>query len=97
MSHTPGPWILDNAKDDYGDRTWEVSSQEGTYMAYGIPWHRLDDARLVAAAPDLLAALRQAAHALNVAKRFTVGATNSYAIAADIDRAIAKAEGRDDV
>ena len=91
MSHTPGPWILDNAKDDYGDRTWEVSSQEGTYMAYGIPWHRLDDARLVAAAPELLAASRLANQELI---DLGVGSSGSPALVA-LWAAIAKAEGRE--
>ena len=41
----------------------------------------------------LLKALRLAVHALNVHERFGVGDTDSYAIAAECDNAIAEAEG----
>jgi len=48
--HTPGPWITDTC---VGDR-WRVSHQgRWTATAYTKP-----DARLIAAAPDLLAALK---------------------------------------
>ena len=49
---------------------------------------------LIAAAPELLAACHEAVSALNVKERFKVQGTNSYAIAALCDKAIAKAEGR---
>jgi hypothetical protein len=54
---------------------------------------RDDDLRLRLAARDLLAALQHAATALNTAPRFKVPSldTDSYAIAAVCDRAIAKA------
>jgi hypothetical protein len=51
--------------------------------------------RLIELAPELLAALKQAVTALNVAKRFRVLDTDSYQIAAMCDAAIAKAEGRE--
>lgn len=54
----------------------------------------ISTASLIAAAPPLLFALRSAVNALNVAPRFRVGGTTSYAVAAMCDQAIAKAEGR---
>jgi hypothetical protein len=58
----------------------------------GDDWQSMID--LVAAAPELLSALRQSVTALNMAPRFRVGDTDSYAIASACDRAISKAEGR---
>jgi hypothetical protein len=58
----------------------------------GEDWQAMVD--LVAAAPELLAALRLARNALNVAPRFHVGSTDSYEIAAACDKAISKSEGR---
>lgn len=54
-----------------------------------------DDLRLQRAASDLLGALEKAVVALNVTPRFEVPslATNSYAVAAICDKAIAKAKG----
>jgi hypothetical protein len=49
------------------------------------------NAAIMTAAPDLLAALRLAQTALNTARRFRVGETDSYKIAATVDNAIAKA------
>lgn len=49
------------------------------------------NARLGAAAPNLLAALLLARQALNTAPRFRVGDTDSYKIAAIVDKAIAEA------
>jgi hypothetical protein len=55
-----------------------------------------DEDRLRTAAPRMLEALTLARHALNMAPRFRVGDTDSYKIAAAVDRAIAEATaGRD--
>jgi hypothetical protein len=60
-------------------------------------WHS-DDYLLRQAAGDLLSALKKAVIALNTARRFKVPKldTDSYAIAADCGRAIAKAKGEND-
>ena len=50
------------------------------------------NARLASAAPELLEALRLAQSALNTAPRFRVGDTDSYKIAAQVDKAIAEAD-----
>lgn len=52
----------------------------------------LDNARLDTAAPALLEALLLARTALNAAPRFRVGDSDSYKIAAIVDRAIAEAK-----
>jgi hypothetical protein len=49
------------------------------------------NARLIENAPELLGALLLAQEALNAAPRFRVGDTDSYRIAATVDKAIAKA------
>ena len=58
------------------------------------------NARLIAAAPEMLSALELAIQALNTAPRFKVGAneygiggTDSYKIATVVEAAIAKARG----
>ena len=61
MSHTPGPWTCDNEKDmfDTDERTWNVTGADGTFLAYGIPWEQEANARLIAAAPELLHELQR--------------------------------------
>ncbi|WP_210204464.1 hypothetical protein, partial [Agrobacterium pusense] len=55
VKHTPGPWVYRESKEDCCD--FEVYSGEGQSVdivagEYGIESE--DDARLIAAAPDLL-------------------------------------------
>jgi len=51
-AHTPGPWTVDS----YHDRTFRISGPE--FKIGDEICHRLEsDKRLIAAAPDLLAAL----------------------------------------
>ena len=66
--HTPGPWIYDHAPDNQtSDDTYSIYSEshDGT-LADVYPWYDADgkptvdvtaNARLIAASPDLLAAL----------------------------------------
>lgn len=87
MSHTPGPWFV--------TRKWSVGpcSQEDD-QSYGmvIPVadvfsdNRIADSSLIAAAPDLLEALRDLLEAYEVHDRFSEAARS----------AIAKAGGRED-
>lgn len=53
-----------------------------------------EQASLLAAAQEMLDALRRAVFALNVAPRFSVGDADSYEIASQCSAAIRKAEGR---
>jgi len=102
VQHTPGPWfyeISDNCESEF--------TIHSDYSQIGMieRWNGDDDqevmaeaeanARLVAAAPDLLEALEQAVQALNTAPRFAVPhlSTDSYQIAAFCDHAIIKVKG----
>lgn len=93
MAHTPGPWVCDNEKDmfDTDERTWIVTSADGLFLAAGIPWEREADARLIAAAPELLEAARLANQELIDLGQ---GSSASPALRA-LWSAIAKAEGRE--
>lgn len=71
QGHTPGPWSHDYRKNRHGGYSQEVFDQSGELIATAA-WHpvKLDDvttttnreanARLIAAAPDLLSAAQQA-------------------------------------
>ena len=64
--HTPGPWIWGKDYDGlYGagpdNEVLTYASYEGMWLAYGS--HREANALLIAAAPDLLEALREMYHA----------------------------------
>jgi hypothetical protein len=92
---TPGPWVVqepDPESKGVGLLIKPVSGQVVAEVDYGPDM--AGNAHLIAAAPELLEAIRKAVFALNTARRFSVGDTNSYAIAALCDKAIAKAEGR---
>jgi len=62
MSHTPGPWVTK------GFKIWEErkfgQARAGIVGEASLPWHDSEtteaNARLIAAAPDLLEALRNA-------------------------------------
>jgi hypothetical protein len=99
INPTPGPWsytdrglVFGQAQDDADEAPFvcDVCVDCGMMTS-----QEEANAQLVASAPDLLAALEQAVAALNTAPRFAVPSldTDSYAIAALCDRAIAKAKG----
>lgn len=102
MTHTPGPWVWDAdkrlvtvARDARGCIP-VVSATGGYYGDDGIEVDE-DDARLIAAAPELLAAcnLMEEYERLMGAGQ-DVAAMDAYARAAEARKAaIAKAEGRD--
>lgn len=56
MSHTPGPWRAEN-----DDPTFLILGEDRVYIAeVGLPGVEMEsNARLIAAAPDLLAALER--------------------------------------
>lgn len=106
MSHTPGPWetqyrgngeseVLANGadRDDVACICY-VAGGLGMSIEDGRDYESEANAKLIAAAPELLDALKQAVRALNEMARFTVGYSDSYTIAMQCDHAIAKAEGR---
>lgn len=96
--HTPAPWAYDKETgriyhaDGDVEPTVAVVDLENT-----SPEQAKADGCLIAAAPRMLAALTLAQHALNTARRFRVGDTDSYKIATVVDRAIAEAtaDGQD--
>ena len=88
--HTPGPWIWGKDYDGlYGagpdNDVLTFARYEGMWLAYGS--HREADARLIAAAPELLAAL--------IALERTAGipAMNDDPVRVKARAAIAKATG----
>jgi hypothetical protein len=58
MSHTPGPWTIQPAETG-----WNIIL--GHELVAFVPFSAKTDARLIAAAPDLLAALEAAENAGN--------------------------------
>ena len=102
-SYTPAPWDCDGrttmyAAPDEGDAITMIEvranvTDDGwdTVAFIEAVWPgAVANARLIAAAPELLGALLLAQRALNTAPRFSVGDTDSYRIAAVVDSAIAK-------
>lgn len=63
MPHTPGPWHIDSEKDDFAShgRTWIILGPNDEVVAQNIAWEDAPDARLMAAAPQLLSMLTEAA------------------------------------
>lgn len=80
ITHTPGPWKI----VDYGTQQKYI---EGGDREIGKAW-LIEDARLIAAAPDLLHALRELLRDVDEAEEIGQG---TYTAAR---AAIAKAEGR---
>lgn len=79
--HTPGPWDVNEG--DFGIYQLETSDQIAEVFSHHPPAELEANARLIAAAPELLEALKHA---------------RSQMLHPDqmIDEAIAKSEGRDD-
>ncbi|MFU3489278.1 hypothetical protein ACM7KH_02810 [Pseudomonas aeruginosa] len=67
MKHTPGPWVALKAEQAVHEQDYYIASERGVvgYWKGGKSWHDDDkwvlteaDARLIAAAPELLEALQ---------------------------------------
>ena len=98
--HTPGPWTIEDGRltqQDHIDRLAEdikcpdrqwvaVGTEDAEGYAESVAYCHPSNARLVAAAPELLAALRECAKQLSA-----IGAKGHASVAR---AAIAKAEGR---
>lgn len=94
MSHTPGPWTILCSEDRRGARTVPKITQPGKagiVATLGWPGEgdRTANARLIAAAPEMLEALRDTVAQLDHQGHLTWGDVRSLVIAA-----IAKAEGQ---
>lgn len=62
IKHTPGPWYIDPIKA-HANGNRRIMAEQCTPVAV-VPEHLAADARLIAAAPDLLEALKEATSAL---------------------------------
>jgi hypothetical protein len=60
--HTPGPWHIDGSKQE-GLTVRAGQSAVAVIPGYGVG-QRMEDARLIAAAPDILQALKDATDAI---------------------------------
>jgi len=63
--HTPGPWVVDQLVDGYDIHASEARCHVATASDPEMVWGaigREEDARLIAAAPELLEALKQIAN-----------------------------------
>lgn len=103
--HTPGPWVIWGLNSKTGDLTIGIANETGPKKHIAeLCWPKdeaqepggptgLDDARLIAAAPDLLAALK----ALSFAAQTSGGVAGRDDALVDAigvaSRAIAKATG----
>jgi uncharacterized RmlC-like cupin family protein len=96
--HTPGPWTAISSGTAHNEEKHTIRASDGTWIAETIPhqpkgWSQEANARLIAAAPDLLAELRRTrewvAQYLEIPSH---AAAAQYKVSA-IDAAIAKAEG----
>lgn len=109
--HTPGPWHCDFTRYDYGG--WQqpscfakithgetvVAFYETRYVEYPSDEECAANARLIAVAPELLAALRQCRAELDVLRNGSLGGVPNAIVALipeaieAADAAIAKATG----
>jgi len=90
--HTPGPWHADQSTDG----GWAIVPTEGFLIAVmaQVPPERIEpNARLIAAAPDLLDALRAL---VNITMHPQATKADIRMIANEARAAIARAEGRED-
>ena len=103
--HTPGPWVIYDDGPDGSDVILAHIDEENYDIAYIAADERPEDekkanARLIAAAPDLLEALRAAVEYLGCALRGANLKATGYDREAGVEEyqaalaAIAKAEGR---
>ena len=96
-NHTPGPWkVVDRTAFRRGasDARWEIDDAEGKHQFWIALAINEADARLVAAAPDLLGALEMVRDADEDCKRDGLPRWCTDAARARIDAALAKAEAR---
>lgn len=96
-AHTPGPWEV--ADESLGPYAWAVESVRGDDVALGpinsgdTHAEEVANAHLIAAAPDLLAALEKAHENAAAALRGIVRPHNTVDLAVEMRAAIAKARG----
>ena len=96
MTHTPGPWKAQRIPGD--NSRWEVRDSNGkSITGWGCVSQTRENARLIAAAPDMLAALEVARKAIQSlsADALGTGGTDRYQwylrdeLLSNIDKALA--------
>lgn len=88
--HTPGPWEVERSSNPKNGTNWrDIVSLSGQFSPSYVGEALEKDAHLIAAAPDLLEALKQLAN-ISTAKEGSV----AFGVVADAWAVIAKAEGR---
>jgi hypothetical protein len=87
--HTPGPWLYQPCA---GQHDFAVYQEENGDCVALVRKYDEANARLMAAAPDLLAACRDALRYLNNPEEFD-GDLTEIAFATDLENAIRKATG----
>jgi hypothetical protein len=94
MAHTPGPWTVICDRDDDDERPLEivVANDWNHRIAFPASDGNPDDARLIAAAPNLLVAVKAAHHALISYQNWNASTELAEEIAAVCAAAIATAE-----
>lgn len=102
--HTPGPWTVDGPA--HNQIVWSSPENRVCFLAHSNGEHPERDfanGRLIAASPELLAALKEAFDTLKTASRqltedhrmVLMGRAWGWRTLATIEGAIAKAEGRE--
>jgi hypothetical protein len=93
--HTPGPWAIEKEKTQ-GRILIRDNSEDETFVAT-IPHHWIKskaNARLIAAAPELLEALKSVVEKLDISGNMSIAAKEYYGeVIAKATAAIAKATG----
>lgn len=94
-THTPGPWrVLPGSAGSWEIMAFPPGDPEGTLVAVTfITGKELANARLIAAAPGLLAALRDAAEFLDSCAEYAQSVT-AAGLYHEARKAIAKATGQ---
>jgi hypothetical protein len=97
MNHTEGPWWVEPA-DDGGDGCEVWDGYGHTATVWGEPEVAMANAKLIAAAPDLLAVCSAIAHDLSLFQftdgEYRLSEQSAGVILHSLREAIAKAEGR---
>lgn len=100
LNHTPGPWYVSfyQATPEFKAHNEHIAITNNSYELIALTGPTLDgptaaDARLIAAAPDLLSAANYALDCLNAAQEVCGDDTLWAGCVLDLQEAMAKAEG----
>lgn len=86
MSHTPGPWWVEDSDHPMGEGREVYDGFGRTASVYGDPATAVANARLIACAPEMLDALKRIAHK-------QLWGDGSFSVAELCNSLIARAEG----